>query len=133
MPVPLIVPDASVILKWVLPSGDGPNSDTVSLLMDSILKEKVRALVPALWLYEVGNTVARRFPEHAAAWMFAVIKFELEESQTSAQWLATTLQLTEQYGVTFYDRLTTPLPSSTKVYLSLPTSAMFFGPIALAQ
>lgn len=103
MPVPLIVPDASVILKWVLPSDNEPDSEKAAGLRDSILNDNVRVLVPALWLYEVGNTIARRFPEHAAAWMTAVIKFELEESTASPQWLETTLKLTEQYGVTFYD------------------------------
>lgn len=103
MPVPLIVPDASVILKWVLPSDNEPDSEKAAGLRDSILNDNVRVLVPALWLYEVGNTIARRLPEHAAAWMTAVIKFELEESTASPQWLETTLKLTEQYGVTFYD------------------------------
>ncbi len=50
MPVPLVVPDASVILKWVLPSDDEPDADKALVLRDAILEEDVRALVPALWL-----------------------------------------------------------------------------------
>ena len=103
MSMPLVVPDASVILKWVLPSENEPDADKALVLRNAILKEDVCALVPALWLYEVGNTVARRFPVHAAAWLAALMKFELQESSPSRQWLAAALQLTERYGVTFYD------------------------------
>lgn len=103
MPAPLIVPDASVILKWVLPSDDEPDADKALGLRDAILDEYVRALVPALWFYEVGNTAARRFPAYAPAWLLALLKFELEESPPSPQWLAAVLKLTERYPVAFYD------------------------------
>ncbi len=103
MPMPLVVPDASVILKWVLPCDDEPDADKAIALRDAILEEDVRALLPALWIYEVGNTVARRFPVHAAAWLAALMKFELHESPPSRQWLTAALRLTDSYGVTFYD------------------------------
>lgn len=103
MPMPLVVPDASVILKWVLPSDDEPDADKALLLRDAILDEKVRAFVPTLWLYEVGNTIARRFPAHAVAWLESLVKFELEESPSTRQWLAAALELTGRYNVTFYD------------------------------
>lgn len=103
MPPPLVVPDASVILKWVVPSDDEPDADQALLLRDAILDEEVRARLPALWLYEVGNTVARRFPAHAAAWLAALVKFGLEESPPSRQWLLAALNLTDRYDVTFYD------------------------------
>jgi predicted nucleic acid-binding protein len=103
MSAPLVVPDASVILKWVLPSDGEPDADKALVLRNAILEEDVRALVPTLWIYEVGNTVARRFPVHAAAWLAALMKFELEESPPSDHWLAAALQLTERYGVAFYD------------------------------
>jgi hypothetical protein len=45
MPLPLVVPDASVMLKWVLPSDDEPDTDrALNLLSTSILEESVRAL-----------------------------------------------------------------------------------------
>jgi len=62
MQTPLGLPDASVLLKWVLPSDDEPDADNVLLLRAAILDEAVHALLPPLWLYEVSNTVARRFP-----------------------------------------------------------------------
>ena len=66
----LVVPDASVILKWVLPSKDEPNLGQALELRDSIADGRVRAIVPSLWFYEVGNTLARRRPEHAEHGVF---------------------------------------------------------------
>jgi predicted nucleic acid-binding protein len=103
MPLPLVVPDASVLLKWVLPSDDEPDADRALLLRTAVLEEGVRALVPALWLYEVGNTVARRFPAEASGWLSALIKFGLEEAPPSNSWLAKTLELTTRHDVSFYD------------------------------
>lgn len=103
MPMPLVVPDASVLLKWVLPSADKPDADKALLLRASIQDEAVHALVPALWLYEVGNTIARRFPIHASGWLAALMKFGLKEASPSQSWLAKTLELTRRYEVSFYD------------------------------
>lgn len=103
MPAPLIVPDASVILKWVLPSDDEPNADQALLLRDAIANDTVRALVPSLWLYEVGNTVARRFPDYAKPWLAALQKYDLYEYPLSERWLGTVLNLTRRYEITFYD------------------------------
>jgi predicted nucleic acid-binding protein len=103
MPVPLVVPDASVLLKWVLPSNDEPDTDKALLLRAAIVHEAVRSLVPPLWLYEVGNTVARRFPMHAGAWLSALMKFGIKEAPPSPPWLAKTLELTGRYEVSFYD------------------------------
>ncbi len=103
MAVPLVVPDASVLLKWVLPSNDEPDADRALLLRSAIVDENVRALVPALWLYEVGNTIARRFPMHASGWLSALMKFGLKEAPPSQPWLAKSLELTSRYGVSFYD------------------------------
>jgi predicted nucleic acid-binding protein len=103
MALPVIVPDASVLLKWVLPSDEEPHADRARQLRDAIVDESVRALVPSLWLYEVGNTVARRFPTHAANWLNALLKFRLEEVAPSGPVLARTLELTARFEVSFYD------------------------------
>ena len=97
------VPDASVLLKWVLPSDDEPHADRARQLREAIVDESVRALVPSLWIYEVGNTVARRFPMHASTWLSALLKFGLEEVRPSGPVLARTLELTARFEVSFYD------------------------------
>jgi predicted nucleic acid-binding protein len=103
MPMPLVVPDASILLKWVLPPEEEPDADRALLLRTAIVDEMVRALLPGLWLYEVGNTVARRFPTQAASWLSALMKFGIEESPPSNPWLAKALQLTSLHDVSFYD------------------------------
>jgi predicted nucleic acid-binding protein len=99
----IVVPDASVILKWALPSDDEPDADKALLIRNAIRDDLVRAVVPSLWVYEVGNTIARRFPEEAGTWLSALLKFGLEEAPTSPRWLAQALELTQRYEVTFYD------------------------------
>ena len=74
------MPDASVLLKWVLPSDDEPDTDRAMQLRACILEETARVLLPSLWLYDVGNTIARRFPTQALPWMSALMKFELKEA-----------------------------------------------------
>ncbi len=103
MTMPVVVPDASVLLKWVLPSDDGPDTDRALLLRNAIADETVRALLPSLWLYEVGNTVARRFPAQAVAWLSALLKFGIEEVPPSTSWLSKALELTSRHDVSFYD------------------------------
>ncbi len=103
MPLPVVVPDASVLLKWIVPSKDEPDADRALLLRSAIVDERIRALVPTLWLYELGNTAARRFPTQAAQWLSALLKFGLEEMHPSERWLTTALGLTARCGVTFYD------------------------------
>jgi predicted nucleic acid-binding protein len=103
MAVRVVVPDASVLLKWVLPSDDESDVERALLLRAAVLDETVHALVPALWLYEVGNTVARRFPTHAEAWLSALMKFGVEEAPPSPALLAKTLELTSRHEVSFYD------------------------------
>jgi predicted nucleic acid-binding protein len=103
MPIPLVVPDASILLKWVLPSKEEPDADRALLMRAAILDEAVRALLPSLWLYEVGNTVARKFPAQASAWLSALMKFGIEEAPPSNPWLAKTLELVSRHDVTFYD------------------------------
>jgi predicted nucleic acid-binding protein len=103
MSVPLVVPGASVLLKWVLPSGSEPRTDSALLLRAAILNSTVQAMIPALWLYDVGNTVTRRFPDHAQAWLSALMKFAIEEVPPSKQWLTQAFGLAQRHGVPFYD------------------------------
>jgi predicted nucleic acid-binding protein len=103
MAQPVVVPDASVIVKWILPSDGEADVARAQLLRNAIVREQVAARVPSLWLYEVGNTVARRFPAEAAQWLAALAKFGFEELAVSPRWITTALELSARHGVTFYD------------------------------
>lgn len=94
------------------------------LLRGAILADVVRVIVPPLWLYEVGNTIARRFPAHATAWLTAMIKFGLEEAAPSASWLASALELTRTHRVTFHAAADHALAISRKGVFVTPMSGM---------
>lgn len=103
MAEPLVIPDASVILKWVLPLADERDADRALALRDAIASGSVRALVPDLWLYEVGNTLARRLPEQVGRLLEVLLRFGLPRAPPSHRWRSQALDLTQRYGVTFYD------------------------------
>ena len=100
---PVVVPDASVILKWVLPLATGLDVRHALALRDAIATGRVRALVPALWIYEVGSLLARKRPGEASRLLDALIRFGLAVAPRSPAWLGCVLTLTKRYGVTFYD------------------------------
>lgn len=77
----------------MLPSEGEPDADRALSLRTAIVEESVRALLPSLWLYEVGNTIARRFPNSALPWMSALMKFELKEAPPTEEWLTADLKL----------------------------------------
>jgi len=72
MAVPIVVPDASVILKWLLPSQDELDLERAIALREAIMAGDVHARVPTLWLYEVGNTlIAGTQSGPSACWSFS--------------------------------------------------------------
>ena len=103
MATPIVVPHASVILKWILPPAEEPDTDKALALRDSIASGGVRALAPELWVYEVGNLLARRFPSRAARLLDALLRLDLAIAPRSWRWLRRALELTQRHGVTFYD------------------------------
>jgi predicted nucleic acid-binding protein len=100
--VKVVVPDASVLLKWVLPTTEA-GRDSALALRDEAVAGAVTLMVPPLWIYEVGNTLARRFPDHAVQLLDALIAFGLVERIATEPWRRQALTLTKNYGVTFYD------------------------------
>lgn len=99
----VIVPDASVLLKWVLAGPDEQDLEPALRLREAALRGSIGLKVPSLWVYEVGNVLTRRFPRRARALLDALIAFELDEGAGSDEWLDQAVSLTRTYGVTFYD------------------------------
>lgn len=103
MALPIVVPDASVILKWVLPSADEADAAQAQLVRTAVLEERVRVLVPSLWIYEIGNTISRKFPTQAADLLAALVKFGLQDAPRTEKWLSNALGLASRFGCTFHD------------------------------
>ena len=51
----IIVPDASIILKWVLEKEDEPDYRQAFQLQESLVAEQIEMRLPTLWRYEVGK------------------------------------------------------------------------------
>lgn len=99
----LVVPDASVILKWVLPSDEEADAAAAMRLRDAAAAGKLALRVPPLWLYEVGNILTRKFPTHALALLESLIAFGMPEGDAGERWRRQAVALAQEYRVTFYD------------------------------
>ena len=99
----IVTPDASVLLKWVLPGDDEQDTVAALALRDEAVAGKRDLVVPQLWIYEVGNTLARRFPDDADELLASLVDFGLTEARLDADWRARAVSLSVTYGVAFYD------------------------------
>lgn len=99
----IVTPDASVLLKWVLPGDDERDGDAALSLRDEAVAGTVELVVPQLWIYEVGNTLARRFPDQAGEMLASLVDFGLTEALLDARWRTRTVALAVTYEVAFYD------------------------------
>ena len=97
-----IIPGASVLLKWVLPPDHEQHVEQALSMRDALLAGKVRLLVPGLWYYELGNTLSRKYPDHADALLGSLVNMEMESQEPSPEWQATIVQLVASFHVTFY-------------------------------
>ena len=99
----IVTPDASVLLKWVLPGEDEQDTDEALALRDEAVAGSLDLVVPQLWIYEVGNTLARRFPDDAGELLATLADFGLTEARLDARWRSRAVSLSVTYGVAFYD------------------------------
>ena len=91
-----VTPDASVLLRWVLPGDD--ERDT-----DEAVAGTLELVVPQLWTYEVGNKLPRRFPDDAGELPASLADFGLTEARLDSRWRARAVSLSVTYRVAFYD------------------------------
>ncbi|GJL55341.1 MAG: hypothetical protein NPIRA02_24730 [Nitrospirales bacterium] len=100
----IIVPDASVILKWVLEKGEGVEVSTALDLQSAFVAGELELQVPTLWKYEVGNVLGLKQPQLASELMKALLDYELTEVALTSTYCQAVLKLMEEVkGVTFYD------------------------------
>ena len=98
-----VVPDASVILKWVLPRNISPFQDQALALRDAALTDKISLIVPPLWRYEVGNTLTRLVPDNALRLMMLCESVGLTEVEADHEWQGIAVDLCRQNKISFYD------------------------------
>ena len=99
----IITPDASVLLKWVLGGDDERDTDVALALRDEAAAGTLDLVVAQLWIYEVGNTLARRFPDEAGELLESLADSGLAEARLGARWRIRAVSLSVTYGVAFSD------------------------------
>lgn len=97
------VPDASVILKWVLPKDTEPHFEEAAAILESFHSGLIDLLTPTVWIYEAGNLLGRRYPDRANDLLSILESFNMEVILPNPNWRQQTLLLMKQYSVTFYD------------------------------
>lgn len=99
----LVVPDASVILKWVLPPEREEYTPQARSIRDAYVKGTHDICVPALWLFEVGNILSLKFSQQAENQLAQLCDLDLPIVDSNSHWRRTTLDLVREFDVTFYD------------------------------
>ena len=98
-----VVPDASVILKWVLDSENEPGHAAAGRLLERWRDGAVSLVAPPLWLYEVGNVLCRKRPADAFDVLAALCDLGLVEVPLNQELIRRTVDLARSHGLTFYD------------------------------
>jgi predicted nucleic acid-binding protein len=99
---PLLVPDASVLLKWVLRSDNEDHGDRALALKTAWLAGACRIVVPTLWAFEVANVLGARQPANADQLLDAMIGLRMPEEPPAA-YATTIFTLMRDHHVTAYD------------------------------
>ena len=98
----VLVPDASVLLKWALRSDDEPDRDQALALKTAWLDGRCDLVVPTLWVYEVGNVLGLKEPKVADQLLAAMVDLQMAEVNPAA-YHPSILRLMRDHHVTFYD------------------------------
>jgi predicted nucleic acid-binding protein len=100
----IVVPDASVLLKWVLEKDSEPDHRQAIQLQQALLDEVIEIRLPTLWRYEVGNVLGLKKPTIATELMGALLAYEFDEVPLRTEYALDVLKhMGDMPGVTFYD------------------------------
>ena len=98
-----IVPDASVILKWVFKAPNEDHTEQALVLLDDWVGGRVNLIVPALWTFEVGNVLGLKSASLAAETIDLLLEYHFEEQALTADICRQAFSIMEACNVTFYD------------------------------
>lgn len=101
-PGQILVPDTSVLLKWVLESGEENDRDSALELREAWLAGNCSIVLPSLWLFEIGNVLGIKQPGLAAPLLQILLDYRIEEAPPP-QFFEKALVLMKTHNVTFYD------------------------------
>jgi predicted nucleic acid-binding protein len=101
----IIVPDASIILKWAFQSSNEEGRDKALDILTFWLAGKGEIMLPKLWVFEVGNVLGLKNTQFAQEIMEIFIGYRFPEHETTLELCRETFKLMNQYRVTFYDAI----------------------------
>ena len=98
----VLVPDASVLLKWVLRTEDEADRERALDLKGAWVEDACQLLVPTLWVFEVGNVLGLKQSAAAAPLLRALLDLGIPEEPPHG-YLESIVGLMRDHAVTFYD------------------------------
>ncbi len=102
MTEPVVVPDASVLLRWSLDSTAEKDRDRALEIRRLWISGRLSIVLPSLWLYEVGNILGMKQPDLAGELREIYVGYRFEE-ESAADLSGMVLDVMKTAGVTFYD------------------------------
>lgn len=100
----LLVPDASVIVKWTLPGGAEPAAERALGVLAEWQAGEVDLVAPSLWRYEVANVLARKAPRNAANLLEGLLALDLPTVDLDINLLGAALDIALRFaGTSVYD------------------------------
>jgi predicted nucleic acid-binding protein len=100
--IPVVVPDTSVLLKWVIESDEEEDRGHALELREAWLSGHCSIVLPSLWFFEVGNILEMKQSALAPQLMQILIDYGIEEERPGTIYKKT-FELMNTYKVTFYD------------------------------
>lgn len=101
--VRVLVPDANVILKLVLPPENEPGHLEARMLFGDWFDGRVELVVPELWVYEAGNILCLKQPRTAAGCLTQLLQMRLQEVKLAGRLAVETAKLASAIGISYYD------------------------------
>jgi len=98
----VVVPDASVLLKWVLESDDEEDRNRALTIREAWLAGRCSIVLPSLWYFEVGNVLGLKQPNMADQFMELLTAYGFEEEPPTAIYKQA-FGFMKKFKVTFYD------------------------------
>ena len=100
----LLVPDASIIVKWTFPAAAEPAAERALGVLASWQAGDVDLVAPSLWRYEVANVLARKAPRSAVALLSGLLALDLPTVDLDANLLGDALEIALRFpGASVYD------------------------------
>lgn len=98
-----VVPDASIILKWVFNDPGEDHAEQALLLLDQWVDGRINIVVPALWCFEVGNILGLKSAGLATETMTLLLDYKFKEQAITDEICRLIFSIMDDCKVTFYD------------------------------